>query len=712
MDRFEDLERTLWQAHGSEAAEAMFVETRDAQEAHTAERVTLASSFRQRGHRLAEACRRQVRALRQEHDKQVAELSQTALTLDSEDGAGEREPCPTPAVVGPLPSAGVERAQSRVVDDPLTTAIALSGSGAFRWPTGGGRPHEPRVEKGGEAKEKASRASCTVQSSISRRVMPSAMESAAAVPAASRVAVAPAARRAAAQVPATAGMAAADRWRRSRELVELNDELGRHLTAVEHVLDGSRHLAEATRVMREIEKLKARERLEAETRARGVLGVSPEKASILQKHAQAEQVQGDKHDRVLRALYRSGTEEFRLLSVRQSGNIARLSALRRDKNRRRKSELRGKLAALRGAVAREWRAHNARSRGFRRSSGSGGKSSKGRLPLWRCADAREDAGRETRVAAGGGKASCFDQPRQATARKGEDASCDAVIGERKAGPGVEAGGRKGGGPGMQSRQAAGWMPSDGVVSCSLAPERELEAKENDTACRIPLRPLTTDATADKAIVGEEARTPFARRSDDGEIPKVGARAGEIPSYPLPGPSATSATSANKKSFKTTSTSRGGPLKTRRNRVAAKAADWRRDVNPAAAPAGTFEVVIGGAFGVLSEEEVRALEVLGRGAPTDPRLLLLATPPAPPPQWRQEQPEQRGAPSVWIQGNSPQSAPKQHQADEDSLGRTTGRYVRGGLDEVLERAADKLARKIQAEEDSSRRRLGMAPRLLA
>lgn len=52
--------------------------------------------------------------------------------------------------------------------------------------------------------------------------------------------------------------------RANKALIELRSKLGRHLAAVAHVLDGGRHLQEATRVMREIEKLEILDRLEAE----------------------------------------------------------------------------------------------------------------------------------------------------------------------------------------------------------------------------------------------------------------------------------------------------------------------------------------------------------------------------------------------------------------------------------------------------------------
>lgn len=52
--------------------------------------------------------------------------------------------------------------------------------------------------------------------------------------------------------------------RANKALVGLRSELGRHLAAVAQVLDGGRHLQQATRVMREIEKLEALDQLQAE----------------------------------------------------------------------------------------------------------------------------------------------------------------------------------------------------------------------------------------------------------------------------------------------------------------------------------------------------------------------------------------------------------------------------------------------------------------
>lgn len=189
----------------------------------------------------------------------MAELDQPALTNDGED---EKVSRPTPAAVERHPSAEVEETESRVVDHLSTTAVASSNFSPNRRPTGRERHHEREVKTFGEARESDSRVSYPEQPSPSREVVP-ATGLALAVPTTARVAVVPAVKRAAAAT-GMAGVVTADRWRHGKELVELKDELSRHLTAVEHVLDGSRHLGEATRVMREIEKLQARERLDAE----------------------------------------------------------------------------------------------------------------------------------------------------------------------------------------------------------------------------------------------------------------------------------------------------------------------------------------------------------------------------------------------------------------------------------------------------------------
>ncbi|CAM9567966.1 unnamed protein product [Hapterophycus canaliculatus] len=497
--------------------------------------------------------------------------------------------------------------------------------------------------------------------------------------------------------------------------------------------------------MRDIEKLEARERLEAEV-ARGVLYIRPEKAFLLQKHAQAEEIQSDKHDRLRRALQSSGVEELRLSSARHNGTIGRLAARLRDQNRRRKVELRGKLAALRGVVAREWRAHNTRGRGDRVCSG-GGRGIKSGLSLWRDADERADAGQETWVAAGSGKVSRPDQRQDAAALEGKHSTCDPVVSEAEAVPGAESGSRKGVGTRSPAGPAVvGGMPSEGgVASSSLPLDRELDKRENGTSCEIPRRPLTPIPNSNKQKVDGESLTVFAYRSDCRGNAKEGARAEVTASNSLSTPITTLSGPASKKILKTTG-GEGGPLQRRRKRVAsaakmtsttAKGVDRQHGIDSATS----------GAFAVLSEEEARALAAFGRGAPTDPRLLLLATPPAPPSRWGQEEEEgeeeeqqrQHQQHRQQPQDVSSLCAIKNYFRDEGgefkedanvegslkigggnggggvgahgggmTVTCAAGRKVGGELDIVLERAVDKLAREIQAEEEISRRRFGMGP----
>lgn len=402
------------------------------------------------------------------------------------------------------------------------------------------------------------------------------------------------------------------------------------------------------------------------------------------------------------------------MSARQNGATTRLAARCRDENRRRKMELRGKLAVLKGAVAREWRAHNTRSRGFCTRSGGGDKSSKDGLPSWRSAHAQAGAGRKTQVASVGGEISCCGQRRDAAARVGKYDDCHAVVREGVPVPRAEAESRKGGGTGTQSKRAARGTPSDGVQCPPLPQERDLDVREGGTSCETPLRPPIANPATNTKTADEESQTLFARRSDDGRNPKDGARAEPATSNSLPTPLANSPTSASVKNFMI-SGSRRGPLQRRRKHVAATvtlADSTTKGANPQRAAnsftsGGTSEDANCRTLSVLSEEEVLALATLGRGAPTDPRLLLLATPPAPPPPMcRREQQHENDESSVEMDSCSGDGGDGGDGGDVSGT-QPVSREFGGGLQKVLERAADKLARNIQAEEEWSRRRLGMA-----
>lgn len=90
----------------------------------------------------------------------------------------------------------------------------------------------------------------------------------------------------------------------------------------------------------------------------------PEKSTLFQQQQlQAEAIQRQKHNRLLRSHERSRDETMRLLSVRNHRALRRLSERRHVETRRRKEELRQCLVAVKGEVARAWRKHN-RSRGI------------------------------------------------------------------------------------------------------------------------------------------------------------------------------------------------------------------------------------------------------------------------------------------------------------------------------------------------------------
>lgn len=90
----------------------------------------------------------------------------------------------------------------------------------------------------------------------------------------------------------------------------------------------------------------------------------PEKSTLLQQQQlQAEAIQRQKHNRLVRSHERSRDETMRLLSVRNRRALRRLSERHHVETRRRKEELHQCLVVIKGEVARAWRKHN-RSRGI------------------------------------------------------------------------------------------------------------------------------------------------------------------------------------------------------------------------------------------------------------------------------------------------------------------------------------------------------------
>ncbi|CAM9701282.1 unnamed protein product, partial [Ectocarpus sp. 13 AM-2016] len=289
MDNLDGLESALWEAHGREARAAALFETRNLRRTHASERAALEADLQQRRERLDEACSRQVRTLLQAHNEQLTQVDPTAFATAVGDGGGSREDkvefdepplvTTTDSVeVRPLEGAAAPEAGTRsseTIDIPAailpTVAECLQEAGR----------QEAQTEDG--QKEQRFGHESLPGTRHEKLQLPFAGIGTAASAVATGV----------------TGAVVVDRTRSNRELVGLRSDLGRHLAAVAHVVDRGRYLKEATRVMREIEKLEARDK----ANARGELGtISPEKATLLQKQAQAKEVQADKHHRLRRAL--------------------------------------------------------------------------------------------------------------------------------------------------------------------------------------------------------------------------------------------------------------------------------------------------------------------------------------------------------------------------------------------------------------------------
>ncbi|CAM9558827.1 unnamed protein product, partial [Ectocarpus sp. 8 AP-2014] len=438
-----------------------------------------------------------------------------------------------------------------------------------------------------------------------------------------------------------------------------------------------------------------------------------------------------------------GAEELRLLSARQKGSLGRLAAHSREGTRRRQMELRGKMTAIKRSIAREWREHN-RSH-CRRSGG-----------LLSSDDVDEGAGRKRRAATGrgggggggggGSMASSAGQqqdPVHGKKRGGGDAGADASdVGEREVEVGTIEGGEEdagietGGGTERGAEEAGAGTgkaerPSGGISATDVNLVLSGNHEPDHVECTTGTLPLDTVAAA--VVEGKsENGTGTAPDLESGTNKAQAEVRTEVPATQSNQPPAPTA------GFTITASKDRGErwLRRRRKRVAARAAavylasaadtSLSKDTADDALTAG------GGTFGILSEEEAQALAALGRGAPSDARLLLLASSPSPawdgPPQ-HQLEPLSRAYQGLVLHEESEQTAEVQRDGfevgdyhgngdggDDGVLGvggvggggtTTSNSTKRGGyLEKVLDSAMDKLAREIQAEQDLSRRRLGM------
>ena len=457
--------------------------------------------------------------------------------------------------------------------------------------------------------------------------------------------------------------------------------------------------------------------------------------TTLQKQALAEKVQRDKHERLRRSLECSGAEGLRLLSVRQRGALGRLVVRRRAAKHDRETDLRGSLARVKGGVARLWREHNRRrSRYCGGSGGSGGPRSSGG------ADApAAGGGNGLRGAGGGGDRS---RPKPSGGPPGGGGGGGGVVDRREdardttavpasageVGSSIDRGGEEGeeadGGDAREWRGSGTSSADDENLSAS-GRRRPGDDRMNPDGTIARASGGTTTAGRGNFEGGTAAATPPAPTSEvnDDKIE-------ETRTASSPGPSSTSSSRRRKAGSK-----RGGTPWERKNRaVATPGVAAAAAATGTAATAGTEDgAACDGSFGVLSEGELRALAALGRGAPDDPRLLL-STFPLPPPRRRQ-----RPLPSTRARADELEE--KEERASEsrsgnnglgtvllddgvdgcragggfESAGEDQRTAVEGGAcasnayDEVLlDRAMDKLARKIRADEEMSRRELGMAP----
>eukprot|EP00903_Cladosiphon_okamuranus_P006111 g6019.t1 len=680
MDRLNSLENALWEAHRREASTATLVETRKMQEAHSLKRAALEADLENRRDRLERSCREQVRALRQAHESRLADINRAepAIIVARDGGYGGDNPRSSDAD----PTTTKPRGMTAAV---VEVAYRASGAAVTETsvPSRGGND----VTKTGViSTDRDSNGREEAADLVDKRTQAPSIT----VEAVAATAVAAASARAEVAIVSS---------RANKALVELRSELGKHMAAVAHVVDGGRHLQEATRVMGEIEKLETLGRLEAEAKPAGDLVMNLERITVQQKQVQAEGVQRDKHERLRRSLECSGTEELRLLAVRQNGALGRLAVRRRAAKHDREAELRGKLAQVKGGVARLWREHNRRNRcgyGPRSScadeqGGADGKLSgaeggsrptpSGGQQHGSFIDVRKYGDRKTTIAIPGG-----------ASEEGGDGGCVGK-GEKTA----ERDGQEGEGGDIGTiSDDENLSPSGqrGPGDDGMNPDWILRSSFTTTAGGMAAAPPVPASEVDQKKHGETTRTS---------------------SLPVP---------AAMGRGKPGSKPKGAPWR-RRKHITTTTTD---DVAALAADSAVAATTGDGSFGVLSDVEARALAALGRGAPDDPRLLF-STFPLPPPRRRQRPgPSSRAGPDELKEEGAIKSRPEDNGlvtgvdvdgcGDDDLEGVADGRratveagILRGGKDyehdEVLERAMDKLARKIQADEEESRRQLGMS-----
>lgn len=418
-----------------------------------------------------------------------------------------------------------------------------------------------------------------------------------------------------------------------------------------------------------------------------------ERTTVQQKQAQAKEVQKEKHERLRRSLERSATEERRLLSACHNGALGRLGVRCRAAKHRREIELRGEVARVKNGFARLWREHN-------RNRCENGP------PVSLTGGADAGAGRKKKL--GGAEGECRppslgEQGENKAQRRENDRNAAGVADgedgdiawERKRGVRGSAGDR-------EKRGADGKPPVEGNLSRVGVPGSGEMMDAGETAAL---------AAEGERVEDEVVKVSTVPASNGG--PKHDEEPRAEASSPRPAPTGRGMSGGK----------RGGAFRRRRKKKGiatnAAAAEETGSAPSVRDALGGADAAVGdGCFGVLSEGEARALAELGRGAPRDPRLLL-STFPLPPPRRRRlpESSSRTHLEELKEEGASLDLASGEEEIGSSGadghLGTVRGESVGGECggdehDDVLDRAMEKLARKIQAEEELSRRWLGLAP----
>ena len=404
-----------------------------------------------------------------------------------------------------------------------------------------------------------------------------------------------------------------------------------------------------------------------------------------------------------RSLERSNEEQLRLVSARHHGALGRLTERRRDENRRRKHELRERLAAAKSGVVSAWREHN---RCLFLGVGSASEKRRAGREDGEPLDKRAAAAAAAAAAAVGAAEPPSPPAAEAAA---VPAAMAAAVASRAAATG--SGGYEAE-PQCQMGEVEQLLGGNSAPDVNVVADGGLVcAKQTDTSPRTSPGhgcdsvPRAREPAASEAG-GRKARVFLCRDTTAGtsthQKKQPPRRAAAV------SPTATTTTFLRSRGRGTI----GVPARRQHKRRATSASTSTPDgppelpttATPAALAATAF---VSEAVGVLSEEEVQALAALGRGTPNDPRLLLVAC--RPPSEARVEVTcPTRDALTIVTRDTRDDDDYCDKKSDQDSDGgRAVGTAVRGRGNTVLERAVDKLVPEMRAREEATRRSFGMA-----